>query len=113
MAQRSLTAETEVLEAILLAEGRWVFQKEVRFHKTRRWRFDWASWELMLAVEFDGGTFVGGRHTSGKGFENDCDKTNAGQLLGWTVLRFTRAMLADGRAYSTIAGAIDLAREAA
>jgi hypothetical protein len=113
MAAATLTQEVEQLKAILLAEGRWVFQEEVRFHPTRRWRFDWASFELMLAVEWEGGTFIGGRHTSGKGFENDCEKANTGAIMGWTLLRFTRAMLADGRAYATISGAIDLCREAA
>jgi very-short-patch-repair endonuclease len=113
VATRALADEVALLKAILIAEGRWVFQEEVRFHPTRRWRFDWASWELMLAVEWEGGTFVGGRHTSGTGYEKDLEKYNAAALMGWTVLRFTRAMLADGRAYATIAGAIDLAREAA
>lgn len=113
MAARDLATEVALLRSTLIAEGRWVFQEEVRFHPTRRWRWDWGSWELMLAVEWEGGTFVGGRHVTGKGFENDCEKANAGQLLGWRVLRFTRAMLADGRAYGTVAGAIDMERGAA
>jgi hypothetical protein len=113
MAAATLTQEVEQLKAILIVEGRWVFREEVRFHPTRRWRWDWGSFELMLAVEWEGGTFIGGRHTTGSGFENDCRKMNTGSLLGWTTLRFTRAMLASGEALDVIRGAVDLAREAA
>lgn len=65
----------------------WV--EEHRFDASRRWRFDFAWPALMLAVEVEGGTRSGGRHTRGDGYANDCEKYNAATLQGWRVLRFT------------------------
>lgn len=31
----------------------------------------------------------GGRHNTGQGFEDDCEKYNIANCLGWTVLRYT------------------------
>lgn len=62
---------------------------EYRFHPKRKWRFDAAWPEKMIAVEFEGGIWTGGRHTRGKGYENDCEKYNNALLLGWRVFRLT------------------------
>ena len=64
-------------------------EQEVRFHKTRKWRFDFAWPSSFVAVEIEGGVFSGGRHTQGKGFTEDCVKYNEAQFLGWKVYRFT------------------------
>lgn len=66
------------------------------------WRFDLAWPDLKLAVEVEGGTWNGGRHTRGKGFEDDCIKYNAAMLLGWNVARFTSSMIRTGKALETI-----------
>ena len=63
--------------------------REHRFHPKRMWRFDFAWPEYKLAVEIDGGTFIGGRHNQGIQFSKDCEKLNAATLLGWRVLRYT------------------------
>jgi hypothetical protein len=55
-----------------------------------------------LAAEIEGATWTQGRHTRGKGFEEDCTKYNEAALLGWNVLRFTTEMVQDGRAFGTI-----------
>lgn len=68
---------------------------EHRFHDTRRWRFDRAHVPSMVAIELEGGTYSGGRHTRGAGFAKDCEKYNAAQLAGWRVFRFTGAMVQD------------------
>lgn len=73
-------------------------ETEHRFHPKRRWRFDFAFPESRIAVEVEGGTWAGGRHTTGKGFQKDCEKYNAAVELGWRVLRFDSAMVRDGRA---------------
>lgn len=81
---------------------------EHRFAKpVRQFRFDFAWPDRRLAVEVDGGTWTGGRHTRGAGFESDCEKTNLAQLLGWRVLRFTTSMIRDGRAIATIREALE------
>lgn len=71
---------------------------EFRFAPPRRWRFDYAWPALMLAAEIEGGTWTGGRHVRGRGYERDCEKYNAAAVLGWRVLRVTTAMVRDGRA---------------
>ncbi len=62
---------------------------EYQFHPKRKWRFDSAWPEKMVAVEFEGGIWTNGRHTRGKGYENDCEKYNNALLLGWRVFRLT------------------------
>lgn len=72
----------------------------------RRWRFDFAWPDRMLAVEVDGGQHVRGRHNRPAGFENDCSKINQAQLLGWTVLRYTGRMVMNGTAAKEIGAAL-------
>lgn len=55
----------------------------------RKFRFDFAWPEYMLAVEIEGGAGTGGRHTRKRGFQSDCEKYNHALLNGWRVLRFT------------------------
>ena len=71
---------------------------EHRFHPTRKWRFDFAWPDHMLAVELEGGAWTGGRHTRPSGFVADCDKYNAAALLGWRVLRYTTSHLKNEQA---------------
>ena len=73
-------------------------EREHRFARPRRWRFDFAFPSLMLAIEAEGGTWISGRHNRGAGFENDCIKYNTAVMLGWRVLRFTRGMIDNGLA---------------
>ncbi len=68
----------------------------------RRWRLDVAWPDRRLGAEVEGGSWVAGRHTRGAGFEKDCEKYNAAVLLGWSVLRFTGAMIRSGVAINTI-----------
>ena len=89
----------------LKATGKPPWQTEFRFCD-RRWRFDFA-WPIRkLAVEVEGGTWSGGRHTTGAGFEADCEKYNEATLLGWRVLRVTPHMIEDGRALVLIERAL-------
>lgn len=71
---------------------------EFQFHPRRKWRFDIAWPDLMLAVEIDGGIWSGGRHTRRAGFHKDMEKINAATVLGWRVLRFTPQDVEDGYA---------------
>lgn len=63
--------------------------REYRFHPTRRWRFDYAFPANMLAIEIEGGSWTGGRHTRGLGFQKDLEKYNEAAIMGWRILRFT------------------------
>lgn len=71
-------------------------EEEFRFHPVRRWRWDYAWPELMLAVEIDGGLYVAGRHSRGAGREKDLEKVAHGLILGWTVFTFSTRMVNSG-----------------
>ena len=81
-------------------------EREYRFHPKRKWQFDFAWSEKKIAVEVEGATWINGRHTRGKGFENDCEKYNTAAVMGWKVLRFTRGMIENGVAIDTIRRAL-------
>lgn len=60
---------------------------EHKFHPDRGWRFDYSWPEIKVALEIEGGVFVGGRHTSGMGFVEDMEKYSEAATLGWLILR--------------------------
>ena len=64
---------------------------EYRFLKKRRFRFDFAWPDRMIAMEVEGGVWMkgGGGHTTGKGYTRDLEKYNLATLHGWEVYRFT------------------------
>jgi len=70
------------------------------------WRFDMAWPAFMLAVEMDGGGFVGGRHGRGLGIEKDCEKYSAAAVLGWRLVRCTPRQVKSGQAVEWIANAL-------
>ena len=70
-------------------------QEEFEFSGERNWRFDYAHPASLVAIELEGGTWIGGRHTRGKGYSEDCQKYNAATLRHWSVFRLTSDMLAD------------------
>lgn len=60
---------------------------EHRFHPDRKWRFDFAWPEHLVALEVEGAIWTGGRHTSGAGFVKDMEKYNAAAAMGWRIVR--------------------------
>ena len=81
--------------------------REFRWHHTRQWRFDFAWPQLRLALEVEGGTWMPkGRHTTGAGFEADCEKYNAAAISGWRVLRVTGGMVRSGHALTILERAL-------
>ena len=64
-------------------------EREWKFDAKRRWRFDYAWPERMIALEVEGGVWTGGRHTRGAGFVKDIEKYNRAAVLGWRLLRVT------------------------
>lgn len=59
----------------------------------RKWRFDFAELRSKVAIEVEGGTWSGGRHTRGAGYSADCEKYNEATRLGWRVFRLTSNMI--------------------
>lgn len=84
----------------------WV--TEHRFHPIRRWRFDVAFPARMLAVEVEGGLYVGGRHSRGKGAEDDMVKYAEALRLGWRVLRVSPRLIREGRALEWVESLLGL-----
>lgn len=77
--------------------------REYVFTPPRKWRFDFAWPDQKIAVEIDGGTWVGmSRHSRGHGYINDCRKFNAAAIGGWRVLRFTTEMVVSGEAMDRV-----------
>jgi len=62
--------------------------REYQFAPPRRFRFDFAWPDQRVAVEIEGGEYVCGRHTRGRGFSVDCEKYNLAVMANWRVLRF-------------------------
>jgi len=83
-------------------------QGEFMFSLAGDWLFDFAWPEIMLAVEVHGATWVKGRHTRGKGFENDRRKINTATMEGWRVLEFTREMVENDEMVQCIKDAYEI-----
>ena len=64
----------------------------------RRFRWDYSWPEVKLALDVQGGVYVGGHHSRGKGYEDDNVKANWAVLMGWRVLRATPGQIANGEA---------------
>ena len=83
-------------------------QREVRCVPGREWRSDFVWPEQRVIFEIEGGTYSGGRHTRGKGFEEDCRKYNALTLAGWRVFRVTGAHIESGEALKWVEEALGM-----
>lgn len=80
--------------------------RELKFHESRKWRFDFA-WPLhMIAVEVQGGTWNGGAHGRGSGLAKDREKLNTAQVMGWAVLQFGPEDIRSGAAITFLESAL-------
>jgi len=77
-------------------------EREYKFHPKRKWRFDFALPDRMVAIEIEGGVWSGGRHTRGSGYIKDLEKYNQAALMGWAILRFTSDQVISGEAIDTV-----------
>ena len=59
---------------MVLKHGGYNYVKELKFHPSRKWRFDFAIESLKIAIEYEGIMSEKSRHTT---------------ITGWKVLRFT------------------------
>ncbi len=79
---------------------------EYKFHPDRKWCFDFAWLDEMVALEIEGGVWTKGRHTRGKGFLKDIEKYNAATLAGWKLLRCVPADVKDGSVFELLKRAL-------
>lgn len=64
--------------------------------------------DRKLAVEVEGGLWIQGRHSRGKGVEGDMEKYNEATMLGWRIIRVSPEMVDDGRAVLLVLRALVL-----
>lgn len=88
------------------AAGVTGYVREAHVHPRRKFRADFLFIEKKLIVEVQGGAWVGGRHTNGAGFEDDCERTCLLVLEGYRLLTVTPKQVKDGRALSWVELAI-------
>ena len=86
----------DMLVATIKAEGLPLPVFEHRFHPKRQWRFDLAWPDRLLAIECHGAVYAFGHHTRGKGFEDDREKMNEAQMMGWRVLEYSTGQVKKG-----------------
>ena len=98
MGKDAILAFVAVLKAVGLPEP----EPEYRFARPRRWRFDLSWPEQRIAFEREGATWTGGRHTTGRGYRNDCEKYSNAAILGWIVIRATADMIRNGTALALV-----------
>lgn len=94
-------SEAQMLLALHLEELGFYVEVEPRISPERRWRADIGIPSVRVYCECDGGMWSGG-HKRGAALEDDYDKQNAAQALGWRILRFTNRQVFDGRARAFI-----------
>jgi hypothetical protein len=67
---------------------------ELRFHETRKWRFDFGFLvPARVALEVNGGLFVNGGHNRGAQMLKDYEKYNCAASMGWRILFVTPQQL--------------------
>lgn len=69
-------------------------EAEVKFHPTRKFRFDFAWPSHKLALEVEGGVWSGGAHGRGTGIVRDMEKHTLAAEEGWRIIRVTPSNLA-------------------
>lgn len=83
------------------------YKYEFKFCPHRRWKSDFRILGTSILVEVEGGTWSGGRHTRGKGYEQDCEKYSWAAANGWIVLRYTTQQVNSGSAILGVLAAIE------
>lgn len=88
------------LFALQLKASNIHFEREYRFHPKRKWKSDFyiptGLGQQPILVEVEGAVFIGGRHTRGKGYENDCEKYTEACIMGYMLLRGSTGMVRSG-----------------
>ena len=80
--------------------------RDERGKPVRRWRFDFAWPDRLLALEIDGSVFSGGRHGGARSAGRDVEKRAVAAVLGWRVIPVTPGQVNDGLAISYLRAAL-------
>lgn len=99
-------AETDLFMHMVNLYGLPKLEREYRFHKKRKWRFDYAYPQYKVAIEREGGTWSYGRHNRPIGFKNDCEKYSHAAIAGWKIIRATTEQFNSGDALDWLIQAI-------
>jgi hypothetical protein len=106
----------------LSAAGVPAWEKEFRFalEQGRQYRWDWAWPAEKVALELDGGRFLGRGGAAGAmskraplgyhGSVEDYRKRNLGNLLGWTILTYNPEQLRTGELVTELMLALEFKR---
>lgn len=86
---RIFSDAVDTFTMLVTSQVKVVIRKEYRFNMERKWRFDYAIPDHMIAIEVEGGAFTGGRHTRGAGFVADMEKYSDAAARGWRLIRVT------------------------
>ena len=96
------TASAQMLKDYVIAWLRQNFPEpgskvvtELRFAPNHKWQFDVAITPAKVGIEFMGAVFVGGHHTRGLGYVDDCRKVLCAGAYGWMVIPIPIALLRD------------------
>ncbi len=112
LARQQAKAKREALEAALalqLRADRIPFEAQALFWPGRMWRLDFLigrSTTKPLAIEVQGGTWIGGAHSRGAGQERDCEKAAHAAIAGITLIPVTGGQIKSGKAIEWIRRAI-------
>ena len=88
----------------LAEDGLPVPELEVKFHTTRKWRFDlcWPEIPGPLAIEVDGGLWIQGRHNKGGEIIKTHEKYGEAMADGWRIYTTNSSHIKDGYARKII-----------
>lgn len=108
LARQQAKAKREALEAALalqLKAERIPFESQALFWPGRCWRLDFLigrHTRRPVAIEVQGGTWIGGAHSRGAGQERDCEKAAHAAMAGITLVPVTGGQIKSGAAIGWI-----------
>lgn len=118
-------SSAEILLAAQLEQAGIPFEREYRFHPTRKFRADFAVGKTLawigdvhspapagiepILVEVDGATWTLGRHNHPTSIAKEYERTAAAAILGFRMIRATTEQVEDGTCLRWIREALGMA----
>lgn len=66
-----------------------------KFLKNRKFKFDFAHLPQKIAIEINGGNWIGGRHSNALALNSEYEKLNLAVVNGWRVFVLSPEMITD------------------